>query len=409
MPLMPSLSYRHLVACLLLALLAAVHLVAPKAAFELEMVLAVAAVLSPVVKRLSARLGGNRGAAVVLISLVVLLLVGLIAVFVLPATAQSLKDMLAALKDQIPALRIYLEEWIAELGAYASGIDLDNGLERLLEMLKTHGAGGAAFAWASKISLDVVIGVGRFLIACVILAILCASWDEWAAWSRQLLAKLAPAESPRILRIAERAQLNGIAMVRGLGIMALIFTSSYFLILAAIGMPFGKIIVLGLILGFFSALPAVGGFISAALALAIGLAHHGLYGWQSWVLFCAGVTAHFIEAKFLTPKVVGHAIDVPPFVMIGALLCGVSMNGPSGVFQALIMLPILRAMIDEIDMRRSAPAQAGTADDGPRAPVLMPTLTSLPAPAKASPSQTPPPPPARAASVLPSKKKGRRR
>jgi predicted PurR-regulated permease PerM len=147
-------------------------------------------------------------------------------------------------------------------------------------------------------------------------------------------------------------------MVRGLGIMAVIFTISYLVILAAIGMPAGKVVVLGITLGLLSSLPAVGGFISSTLSLLIGIAHWGLWGWQTWALYMSGIIAHFVEAKFLTPRIVGHAIDVPPFIMIGALLGGVAMNGGAGVFQALILLPILRAMVEELSNGRSAPAQA---------------------------------------------------
>ena len=106
------------------------------------------------------------------------------------------------------------------------------------------------------------------------------------------------------------------------------------------------------------ALPAVGGFISATLSLLIGIAHWGALGWQTWFLYGSGIAAHFIETKFLTPRIVGHAIDVPPFVMIGALLSGIAMNGAAGGFQALILLPILRAMIDDLSAGHAAVPRA---------------------------------------------------
>ena len=373
---MPAFTYRHFVLTILLGLVLAVHVFAPKAAFELDMVLALAAVMAPWISQLSDRLGGRRGLAVVIVSIAVLIPLGLFAVFVVPAAATSLRDMLISLKDQMPALRQLIEEWIVTLGMTSAGFDIDETFGKVWEILQKEGMGGAMAAMVGKISLGLLLGIGQVLVGVVVLAILCASWDMTADWSRKLVRDLAPAQADRFLRIAEMSQENGIAMVRGLGIMCLIFTASYIVILAGIGMPIGKVFVLGITLGVLSSLPAVGGFVSATLSLLIGLAHWGPWGWQTWVLYVSGIAAHFIEAKFLTPRIVGHAIDVPPFVMIGALLSGVALNGGAGVFQAMILLPILRAMVDELSAGRG-----GALDAGASAPSVV-AVKSPPAPAE---------------------------
>jgi predicted PurR-regulated permease PerM len=366
-------SYRHFVLTLLLGLLLVLHVFAPKAAFELDMVLALAAVMAPAVASLSAKLGGRRGLAVSLLSIGVLVPLVLFAIFVVPSAAKSLKDMLLALKEQMPALRQFIEEWIVSLGIEGAGFDLDETFGKVWDILQKDGMGGAVAAMVGKVSFGLLLGIGQILVGGVVLAILAASWEPTVAWTRKLIHDVAPGQSARVFRIAEAAQCNGIAMVRGLGIMSLIFTASYLVILAAIGMPLGKIIVLGIMLGLLSSLPAVGGFISATLSLLIGIAHWGLWGWQTWVLYLSGIAAHFIEAKFLTPRIVGHAIDVPPFVMIGALLSGVALNGGAGVFQALMLLPILRAMVDDLKHTQEAPAQSGQPQAVPAAPMLPKT------------------------------------
>lgn len=369
----PAFTYRHFVLVVLLGLVLAVHVFAPKAAFELDMVLALAAVMAPWIAQLSDRLGGRRGLAVVIVSIAVLIPLGLFAVFVVPAAAKSLRDMLISLKDQMPALRQLIEEWIVTLGMTSAGFDIDETFGKVWEILQKEGMGGAMAAMVGKISLGLLLGIGQVLVGVVVLAILCASWDMTAAWSRKLVRDLAPAQADRFFRVAEMSQENGIAMVRGLGIMCLIFTASYIVILAGIGMPVGKVFVLGITLGVLSSLPAVGGFVSATLSLLIGLAHWGPWGWQTWVIYLSGIAAHFIEAKFLTPRIVGHAIDVPPFVMIGALLSGVALNGGAGVFQAMILLPILRAMVDELAVGRG-----GSQDAGPASASVLTVKTAPP-------------------------------
>lgn len=381
---LPQLTYRHFVLTLLVGLVISIHLFAPKAAFELDLVFALAAVMAPSVKRLGERLGGHRGLAVLLVSLCILIAVVLISIFVVPPAARSLRDMLVGLKDQIPALRQILEDWIAGLGEYTAGFDLDEGLQKILDILQKEGTSGAIMSMAGKISFGVVFGIAQTLVGCVILAILAASWDQFVAWSKKLIGDLAPAQSTRVVRIAENAQKNGIAMVRGLGFMALIFTLSYTVILIAIGMPLGKIIVFSLVLGLFSSLPAVGGFVSATLSILIALAHFGLWGWQGWVLVGAGIAAHFVETKFLTPRIVGQAIDVPPFVMIASLLSGVALNGGAGVFQALMLLPILRALVDDI-AHSPPPARGLERGQGPA--LADPPLTVVNHPPKPQPQR----------------------
>lgn len=365
-------TYRHFVLTLLLGLLLALHVLSPRAAFELDMVLALAAVMAPSVAALSARLGGRRGLAVMILSVCVVVPLCLFAVFVVPAAAKSLKDMLLALKEQIPALRQYIEEWIVNLGWVDVGFDMDETFGKVWEILQKEGMSGAAAAMVGKISFGLLLGIGQLFVGCVVLAILAASWDMTVAWTRKLVRDVAPAQADRVFRIAETAQANGIAMVRGLGVMAVIFTVSYIVILAAIGMPAGKVFVLGITLGLISSLPAVGGFVSATLSLLIGIAHWGPMGWQTWVLYVTGIAAHFIEAKFLTPRIVGHAIDVPPFIMIGTLLGGVAINGGAGVFQALILLPIVRAMVDELSHRPEAAKPEASTDAVPAAVGLAP-------------------------------------
>lgn len=341
--------YRQFVLAVLIALLVYIHWTAPKVAFELELVFALAAVLAPSVEWLGKRLGGHRGIAVGVVSFAVLIGALLLVVFVVPAMVHSIREIVASVKTQIPALRQVLEELMLKLTPYTGEMDLDESLARLVEILQKQGASGAALGMLASISVHVIVGIGQVVVGCVILAILCSGWDYFVAWSKALITRLAPVNAPRVVRIAQSAATHGIAMFRGMGIMALIFIFSYAVILTVVGLPPGRILVYAVVLGLFSALPGVGGFVSATLSILIALSHFSIWDWQGWVLVGSGILAHFVEAKFLTPKIVGHAIDVPGFVMIGAILSGITINGVPGVFQALMLLPILRALLDEID------------------------------------------------------------
>ncbi|KAB2850667.1 MAG: AI-2E family transporter [Hyphomicrobiaceae bacterium] len=350
-----SFGYRQFVLAVLIGLLILIHWSAPKVAFELELVFALAAVLAPSVEWLGKRLGGHRGVAVAVVSLAVLVGALLLVVFVVPALVHSVRDIIASIKTQIPALRQVLEELMLKLTPYTGEMDLDEGLTKLIEILQKQGASGAALGMLASVSVNVILGIGQVIVGCVILAILCSGWDYFVDWAKTLTARLAPQNAPRVIRIAQSAARHGIAMFRGMGIMAIIFVVSYAVILAVVGLPPGRILLYAIVLGLFSALPGVGGFVSATLSMLIALSHFSIWDWQGWVLVGSGILAHFVEAKFLTPRIVGHAIDVPGFVMIGAILSGITVNGVPGVFQALMLLPVLRALVDEIGCEEGEP------------------------------------------------------
>ena len=70
--------------------------------------------------------------------------------------------------------------------------------------------------------------------------------------------------------------------------------------------------------------------------------------------------------------------------MIGAILSGIAVNGAPGVFQALIILPILRALVDEVGWDKGAPITANVDASKAQPAGTDPQSLAL---------KTPPPPP----------------
>lgn len=93
-------------------------------------------------------------------------------------------------------------------------------------------------------------------------------------------------------------------------------------------------LMLGILGGVLSIIPIFGTIISTIPAVLVGLMNSGGTA-LAVLLLILGV--HFIEANFLSPKIIGHSANLHPVTVIFALLAGES---AFGVFGALLAVPV---------------------------------------------------------------------
>ncbi|MDA5193027.1 AI-2E family transporter [Govanella unica] len=112
------------------------------------------------------------------------------------------------------------------------------------------------------------------------------------------------------------------------------------------GLEYG--LVIGIFAGFMKYLPYIGTAIALVLAGMTGVAQEG----ATLALF-GGVAATFIvaegiESSILTPRLVGERVDVPPAMVIFAVLMGGKLLGVLGVFLGVPIFAILRLIVREV-------------------------------------------------------------
>ncbi len=122
------------------------------------------------------------------------------------------------------------------------------------------------------------------------------------------------------------------AYMRGVALVVLFVGTANFILLTIFRVP--NATTLSFIIGITTALPIIGGYIGAGIAVFIALLETPL----SAVLTLASfVLVQQIENHYLTPRVMSNSVHISPILVIIALFIGFSVGGVIG---ALIAVPI---------------------------------------------------------------------
>ena len=122
--------------------------------------------------------------------------------------------------------------------------------------------------------------------------------------------------------------------IRGQGLVCLVLSVIYSLGLFLVGLKFG--ILLGIFAGLISFIPYLGTFIGGGLTFILGFSQFGISPYLIFIIIIF-IFGQIFESYFLTPKLVGEAINLNPIWIIFALMTGAYLSGFVGV---LISLPI---------------------------------------------------------------------
>lgn len=130
--------------------------------------------------------------------------------------------------------------------------------------------------------------------------------------------------------------------IRGQGLICLILSTFYAVMLFLVGIKFG--ILLGLFSGIISFIPYVGAFLGGGLTLILGLAQFG-NSFELLFLLLIFMSGQLFESYYLTPKLIGDAIKLNPIWIIFALLSGAHFAGFIGVLISLPVAAVLGVLI----------------------------------------------------------------
>lgn len=126
------------------------------------------------------------------------------------------------------------------------------------------------------------------------------------------------------------------AYVRGIVLVSLFVGVANFIILTLLHVP--DAVTLGFIVGITTAIPIVGGYIGAVLAVLIALLTSPL---NAVIAFLTFVGVQQIETHYLTPRVMSHSVGLNPILIIVFLVAGATV---AGVIGALLAIPLAGAV-----------------------------------------------------------------
>jgi predicted PurR-regulated permease PerM len=274
--------------------------------------LVIAYLLTPIADRLE-RLGVNRMiAALLLVTIVVLVFVWIILL-----AAPVLGGQLVSFIDNVPGYVAKLQKlvsdrpWVQEIFGGSFGSDksmsdlVSQGISWITSFLRSLWSGGRALV--SLFSLIVVAPVVGFYFV--------YDWHRMVA----RVDSWVPRHQRDIVRQLARevdAAISG--FIRGQTAVCLLLGSFYAIALTLAGLNFGLLI--GLVSGVITFIPYVGSTTGLVLSLGVAIAQF----WPEWTgiatVLAIFIVGQFIEGNILSPKLVGKSVGLHPVWVIFALL-----------------------------------------------------------------------------------------
>lgn len=300
--------------------------------------------LDPLIYRMQ-KIGASRGLAVTIVGLSFLVVFALAVVFLVPMIAGQ-ANQLAKNYDRYAADAQYQVELVLKRNATL--------LEKL-NMPTTVQAWGAQFSEQFKgiagSALSMIAGVLQGILSKLLWLVIIPLFTLWMLkdfdYIKAKIVHLTP-ETHRDRLVGLSAAIGGVFgnYIRGMMVVATLFSIATMLVLTLAGLDYGLII--GSVAGLFYIVPYVGLSIImlvTVLAAMVQAGHGALY-----VLGLAGylTVQNLIFDYLVTPRLVGQSVGVHPLLMLFALALGAQMFGIVGMIIAVPVAAAMQVMLGQL-------------------------------------------------------------
>lgn len=270
---------------------------------------------------------------------------GILALFVIFALPEIVSDTVAFLRELpevLLRLRDTLEPWFVEHGITLPH-DMTEAIERLDldrdQLAEAARPVGAALSWLLGGTVSLLGAIAGLVMIPVFAAYLLHDFDRITAGIRDLVP---PRWRPFVVDVAKEVDEVLGAFIRGQFIIMVILGILYATAYGLLGVRLA--LVIGLVAGFLSFIPYVGG--ATALGLAVLMC---LLDWSGWSQLVGVVVAYTIiqvfEGFVLTPRIVGEKVGLPAVWVLFALMVGGELFGFMGVLLALPAAAVLKVFV----------------------------------------------------------------
>ena len=303
-----------------------------------------------------------RALAILLLYLALVCGLALFVVVVIPPLA----DQIEALAQRVPT---YLGQGREAFNALAQAYPLLQDLDERVVVGAEESIGniGAVFAQAStvlRLALGVANAVLSFLLVLVLTFYLVV---DAGTLKRGVLRLLPPGNRALANVVIERARVRIGAWLVGQMALSLIIGAATFIGLLVLGVPFA--LLLAVIAAIGELIPMLGPVVAAVPAVIIASFKSPLHGLLTVGLY---ILIQQLENHIVVPQVMRRAVDLPPVVVIVALLMGSELLGVVGAILALPVAAALSVVVSELvavrDGRGEYPGRQPEEGGGPVSP-----------------------------------------
>jgi predicted PurR-regulated permease PerM len=272
-----------------------------------------------------ARHGLSRLAAVLVVMFgIIAALAGLLFLVIPP-----LADQLLAIKDELPADARKLSDLLADVGLE---VDLEEPARNIKWDALLSGSS------ALDIGQRVLLGLIALVTVVVLTAYLLLDAPRLTAFIYQFVP---PGREPTVERVLIALGVVVGGYVRGQAITSLLAGLFTLIMCLVLGVP--NAVAFGVITFFADMIPIVGVFISTIPPVHAAFQDSEV---DALILLGALVLYQQLEDRVIVPRVYGHTLNLPPLIVVVAVLVGGQLLGIAGVLLALPGAAALRVALD---------------------------------------------------------------
>ncbi|MER3590328.1 MAG: AI-2E family transporter [Mastigocladus sp. ERB_26_1] len=214
-------------------------------------------------------------------------------------------------------------------------------LEKLLQTLQTgliSGLGIAQNIFSSVFTLIFLAVISLYMLI-----------DGEKLWFSSL--QLIPAKSRD--RFAKTFQRSFLGFLRGQLLLMLFLSTTSFLVFLILGVNYA--LFLALIVGILDAIPGIGATLAVLTITLLILASQGWVVAVKVVIAC--IILQQIQDNFVSPKVMGNALEISPVILFLALFIGERVAGLLGVFLSIPIAGMIAAWLraENLEKQQSLP------------------------------------------------------
>lgn len=291
------------------------------------------------------RLGLPRGASVLLLMAAILAVMGGLFGLMVPAMIEELKDV----RDNLPASAREVEELLAGLGI---SVDLQERARNI--DWDTLISGRAAVDYGQRL-LSTTLSV---ITVIVMTAYLLADTPRLGAFISQFIPDSRREEAERLFRSLTHV-VGG--YLRGQMITSLCIAVFTFALLSIVGVD--NPLAFAVLAAFADIIPLVGALIATVPPVATALQESST---RALAVLAGMVAYQQFEDRILVPRVYGTTLNLPPLIVLIAVLAGAELLGVIGVLLALPLTAAGRVGLDYVVVHRRLPLMAEPGEPAPQ-------------------------------------------
>ena len=283
-------------------------------------------------------------------------LIGLALWFAIPLLVNGVRELLHIIPKNAEQLQWLLQIIKDEL----EGIMPASAIDEFLQKLKDIGAGRSAASLSAHTAGKLAAAAAHFLLFVVFYVLMLLEWSHITEWTSSRFQMAFPNQTEDAHWLAACFQSNLASICRAVVRIMAVFAPVYALLFWVLGVSAGKSALYGLVFGALGGIPVIGGILMYLPMWTVGFLE---LVWPTFVFDASELTSpemvkwglliggsilgHVIEAKAVTPLILGHHLKLAAIaILVPLATCAIGFGLTKGIVLGFSLIALAKAWDD---------------------------------------------------------------